>query len=59
MAIKKIEIQDDKGNIYHPHTSSSVVFLKNGTSLDSYLEKEIGVGKKTLEDNINAIREVL
>lgn len=37
MAVNKIEIQDENGNIYYPHTDSGVVFNKNGESLESDL----------------------
>ena len=30
MSIKKIEIQDHQGNVYHPHTTSDVVFMPDG-----------------------------
>ncbi|MEG2787337.1 MAG: hypothetical protein RR942_05895 [Romboutsia sp.] len=38
MTVKKIEIQDDKGNVYHPHTSANVVFLKDGSNLEDVLK---------------------
>nr|DAP60623.1 MAG TPA: metallophosphatase domain protein [Caudoviricetes sp.] len=37
MAINKIEIQDEKGEVYYPHTDSSVVFNRNGETLESDL----------------------
>ncbi|MCB2297809.1 hypothetical protein [Clostridium tagluense] len=37
MATKNIEIQDDTGNIYYPHTSASVVKCSDGNSVESRL----------------------
>ena len=35
MALNKMEIQDENGNIYYPHTSNSIVFDDLGfTALD-------------------------
>ncbi|WP_368253600.1 hypothetical protein, partial [Clostridium paraputrificum] len=39
MTINKIEIQDENGNIYHPHTDSSVVFRKDGLNVDQLIQK--------------------
>lgn len=38
MVTKKIEIQDHNGNIYHPHTTSDVVFMKDGKKLEETIE---------------------
>ena len=37
MAVNKIEIQDENGDIYYPHTDSSVVFNKRGSSVNNEL----------------------
>lgn len=34
MAVSKVEIQDDAGNVYHPHTEAAVVFLKDGSTVE-------------------------
>ena len=69
MATKKIEIQDHQGNVYYPHTTVDVVFMKDGRKAEDVitgnetsileLQAELGANKSTLEANINAIREVL
>lgn len=69
MATKKIEIQDHQGNVYYPHTTVDVVFMKDGRKAEDViarneasilnLQKELGTNKSILEANINAIREVL
>lgn len=69
MATKKIEIQDHQGNVYYPHTTVDVVFMKDGRKAENVitgnetsileLQAELGTNKSTLEANINAIREVL
>ena len=40
--IKKVQIEDEVGNIYYPHSMADVVFLADGT---------------TAEDNIDSIRK--
>lgn len=40
MAINKIEIQDAEGNIYHPHTTSDVVFYNKKPIEDILLKFE-------------------
>lgn len=60
--IAKIEIQDDKGNIYYPHTDAGVVFRPNRATVEeslTKLETELGTNKTTLLNNITGIREVL
>ena len=69
MATKKIAIQDHQGNVYYPHTTVDVVFMKDGRKAEDVitgnetsileLQKELGTNKTTLQNNINAIREVL
>jgi len=69
MATKKIEIQDHQGNVYYPHTTVDVVFMKDGRKAEDVitgnetsileLQAELGANKSTLEANINSIREVL
>lgn len=69
MATKKIEIQDHQGNVYYPHTTVDVVFMKDGRKAEDVitgnetsilnLQKELGTNKSILEANINEIREVL
>ena len=69
MATKKIEIQDHQGNVYYPHTTVAVVFMKDGRKAEDVitgnetsileLQAELGANKSTLEANINSIREVL
>lgn len=69
MATKKIEIQDHQGNVYYPHTTVDVVFMKDGRKAEDViarneasilnLQNELGTNKTTLQNNINAIREVL
>lgn len=39
MAVNKIEIQDENGNIYYPHTDSSVVFGRDGLNVDQLIQK--------------------
>lgn len=69
MAVSKIEIQDNQGNVYHPHTTVDVVFMKDGRKAEDViarneasilnLQNELGTNKTTLQNNINSIREVL
>lgn len=62
MAIKKVEIQDNLGNVYYPHTDANVVFTKDGKTVEESLvnlENELGTNKATLLANIAGIREVL
>lgn len=49
MAVNKIEIQDENGNIYHPHTTSDVVFRKDGLNVDQLIQK-VSTRIGTLED---------
>lgn len=35
MATKKVEMQDELGNVYHPHTTSGVVFMENGQTAET------------------------
>lgn len=41
MAKYKVEIQDDKGNVYHPHSDADVTFLKDGKTVEEMLEQPI------------------
>ncbi|WP_195938757.1 hypothetical protein [Romboutsia sp. 1001713B170131_170501_G6] len=38
MSIKKVEIQDHEGNVYHPHTDAKVVFTSDGKSVEEELK---------------------
>lgn len=51
MAIKKIEIQDHQGNIYHPHTDAKVVFTSDGKTVEEGIE--------SLKSNVNNGKTVL
>ena len=37
MATKKIEIQDHQGNVYYPHTTVDVVFMKDGRKAEDVI----------------------
>ncbi|MBZ9637519.1 hypothetical protein [Clostridium sp. FP1] len=41
MAIKNVEIQDDTGTIYYPHTNASVVKCENGQSVETQLAENV------------------
>lgn len=50
MAAKKIvELQDADGNIIHPHTEDSAVFMDDGRTLKQHLSEEI------IEEDVRAI----
>lgn len=49
--IKKIELQDHEGNIIHPHTETSLVFMNDGKTLDEVMNEEV------TEEEIRAIIE--
>ncbi|MBW9159335.1 hypothetical protein [Clostridium tagluense] len=53
MAIKNVEIQDDTGTIYYPHTDASVVKCANGQSVETQFAenvKQIGnINDQTLD----------
>lgn len=38
MTINKIEMQDENGNIYYPHTAANVVFTQTGITVEEALE---------------------
>lgn len=48
MAINKIEMQDENGNIYYPHTDATVVFLQDGSNVQTVIGNVT-----TLLDTIN------
>lgn len=57
MAIKKIEIQDHQGNIYHPHTDAKVVFTSDGKTVEESIESlksNVSNGKTVLATAIGA-----
>lgn len=59
MAVKNIEIQDDTGNIYYPHTDASVVKCKNGGSVETQLDDMlIHTTLKLNKDNNDIFTEV-
>lgn len=41
MAIKKIEIQDSNGDVYHPHTTTDVVFNNQNKKLSDLLNEKV------------------
>lgn len=36
---RREEYQDNEGNVIYPHTDAAVVWLPDGTSLDTFLSK--------------------
>ena len=65
MAIKKAIYQVDNGTDFdeiHFKTSAEQVYLASGANVNTAilsLQSELGTNKNTLQNNINAIREVL
>lgn len=65
MAVKKAIYQVDNGVDFdeiHFKTSAEQVYMPDGSNIKTSilsLQEELGVNKSTLENNINAIREVL
>ena len=65
MAIKKAIYQVDNGTDFdeiHFKTSAEQVYLTSGANVNTAilsLQSELGTNKNTLQNNINAIREVL
>lgn len=53
MAVNKIEIQDENGNIYHPHTTSDVVFDNDGRSLKDNINSFFYSHKEKSGDLLN------
>lgn len=39
--MKKVELQDHEGNIIHPHTETSVVFMNDGKTLDEAMKEDV------------------
>lgn len=39
--VKRIEMQDHDGNIIHPHTEACIVFMSDGTPVESELTESL------------------
>ncbi|TDQ35295.1 PQQ-binding-like beta-propeller repeat protein [Aureibacillus halotolerans] len=56
---RKIRIEDDQANVYHPHTTSDVVFNSDGTTIKDYVDSksnnsEVAVGE--LRTELDAVK---
>lgn len=55
---RTIQIQDDAGNIYHPQTKASAVFLDNGKSVDACLGDLSTLKTTDKTSTVNAVNEL-